>query len=277
MSQNNPTHTYLVHYRDCNGGNDVRMTRNEVNAFAQHYMSRDGWCFVNQQHKLDLDAFLSMKLQSTDTIQLMPALVGGQDAEKFEIYISGTASEIHRLTPAEIAERARQSEGWLFVNDMLISLYGLVSQELQRDSRLMLMPGLVGGPTRYSVKMGDGTEKRLKSTEISDYIEKGFRLLISGNLGTCAQLNDLNERNMPTLELRSDLIDVVVSPETTLLMRRGEFERIVRQFDGYVLARVDATLLRNGSLDTLCKAPDFVFENLWSNDIQSCTLIANAC
>ena len=78
MSQNNPTHTYLVHYRDCNGGNDVRMTRNEVNAFAQHYMSRDGWCFVNQRHMVNLKAFLSMELQSTDTIQLMPALVGGQ-------------------------------------------------------------------------------------------------------------------------------------------------------------------------------------------------------
>ena len=82
---------------------------------------------------------------------------------------------------------------------------------------------------------------------------------------------------MPPLDLRSDLIDVAVSPETTLLMRRGEFERIVRQFDGHVLAKVDTTILRNGSLETLCNAPDWVFENLWSNDIQSCTLIANAC
>ena len=78
MSENNPTQTYHVHYRDCNGGNDVSMTRNEVNAFAQHYMSRDGWCFVNQRHMVNLEAFLSMELQSTDTIQLMPALVGGQ-------------------------------------------------------------------------------------------------------------------------------------------------------------------------------------------------------
>ena len=78
MSENNPTHTYLVHYRDCNGGNEVYMTRNEVNAFTQHYLSRDGWCFVNQQHMVDVEVFLSMELQSTDTIQLMPALIGGE-------------------------------------------------------------------------------------------------------------------------------------------------------------------------------------------------------
>lgn len=78
MSENNPTHTYLVHYRDCNGGNEVYMTRNEVNAFTEYYTSRNGWCFVNQRHMVDLEVFLSMELQPTDTIQLLPAPVGGE-------------------------------------------------------------------------------------------------------------------------------------------------------------------------------------------------------
>ena len=78
MSENNPPHTYLVHYRDCNGGNDVYMTRNEVNAFAEYYTSRNGWCFVNQRYMKNLETFLSTELQSTDTIQLMPALIGGE-------------------------------------------------------------------------------------------------------------------------------------------------------------------------------------------------------
>ena len=78
MSENNLTHTYLVHFRDCNGGNEVHMTRNEANAFVEHYTSRDGWCFVNQRYMKNFETFLSMELQSTDTIQLMPALIGGE-------------------------------------------------------------------------------------------------------------------------------------------------------------------------------------------------------
>ena len=50
------------------------------------------------------------------------------------------------MTQAEIAETATSAQGsWVFVNDRLVNAADVAAMNLADDSRIRLMPGLIGG------------------------------------------------------------------------------------------------------------------------------------
>ena len=65
----------------------------------------------------------------------------------FEVEVADASGHsVVQMSQNEIASRATQSRGsWVFVNDQLVSAQDIASMNLEANSRIRLMPGLVGG------------------------------------------------------------------------------------------------------------------------------------
>ena len=87
-----------------------------------------------------------MNFDAGSRIRFMPGLVGGQDAPLFEVEIAdATGHSTVQMSQAEVAEKANQTQGSVFVNDQLVSAADIAGMNLDAGSRIRLMPGLVGG------------------------------------------------------------------------------------------------------------------------------------
>ena len=70
-----------------------------------------------------------------------------QNEKLFEVEIADASGHSTvQMSQNEIAEKANQTQGsWVFVNDQLVSAADIAGMNLDADSRIRLMPGLVGG------------------------------------------------------------------------------------------------------------------------------------
>jgi len=68
----------------------------------------------------------------------------------FEVEIAdATGHSVVQMTQEQLAERAENAQGtWVFVNDQLVNTGDLAEMNLDAESRIRLMPGLVGGGLR---------------------------------------------------------------------------------------------------------------------------------
>ena len=201
-----------------------------------------------------------------------------EDVPTFVVEIAdSTGLSDVEMTQAELVEKVNATQLWVFVNDQLVSAADIAGMNLEAGSRIRLMTGLVG-PPRIHI---DGETHYLGDEELRVRIEvpyRSYRLLINGKLATIGKLFDSTTNSADRKELRSDLLDVHVSPARTLLLRRAEYEQIVRQSETPVLASIGAKILRNGDIKTLISCPDEVFEKLWSNGpLDPVFLLATSC
>ncbi len=91
-----------------------------------------------------------MNLDANSRIRMMPGLVGGQDETLFHVEIAdATGHSVVQMSKAELTERAEAAQGtWVFVNDQLVDTGDLADMNLDANSRIRMMPGLVGGGLR---------------------------------------------------------------------------------------------------------------------------------
>jgi sulfur carrier protein ThiS len=199
--------------------------------------------------------------------------------ETYLTYISGPGDEVW-LTQAEIAEKVTQSQGtWVFVNGQLVDRSEVATMNIEPGSQVRLMPGLIGGPRRYRARVFDGLSTKEEILTAEELKKNGYRLLVNGKISEelPAEIVEFYCAEHTRIELRSDLVDVIIAPGSTVVMRRSEFEQITRHFKGTVLAVMGSNVLRNGDMTTLCDGPDELFEDLWTNPEEPLALVASTC
>jgi sulfur carrier protein ThiS len=136
-----------VEIADATGHSVVQMTQEQLVEKAEN--AQGTWVFVNDQ-LVNTGDLADMNLNADSRIRLMPGLVGGQDGMRFDVEIAdATGHSVVKMTKAELTERAENAQGtWVFVNDQLVNTGDLADMNLNADSRIRLMPGLVGGGLR---------------------------------------------------------------------------------------------------------------------------------
>ena len=139
---------FEVEIADATGHSVVQMTQKELSQKAE--AAEDTWVSVNDQ-MVEVGDLETMDLTETSRIRLMPGLVGGRDMPTFVVQIADATghSEV-TMTQDELALRAEQAtDTWVFVNDQLVSAAELAGMALDADSRVRMVPGLVGGSLRF--------------------------------------------------------------------------------------------------------------------------------
>lgn len=65
----------------------------------------------------------------------------------FEVEVADASGHsLVQMSQEELANKATQSQGsWVFVNDQLVNAADVAEMNLEANSRIRLMPGLVGG------------------------------------------------------------------------------------------------------------------------------------
>ena len=81
--------------------------------------------------------------------------------KKFEVEVADLSGHsVVEMTQSELAAKASSAQGsWVFVNDQLVNAADVAAMNLADDSRIRLMPGLIGGqdaPT-FVVEIADST------------------------------------------------------------------------------------------------------------------------
>jgi len=266
---------FRVSFRDQTEEVEAWLTQAEI--IEQSRNRFESWLFVGHNiwdetlllgRSIPNDAEVTFLLRdvSTDTYRVEIAdVMGGSE---------------YLLTKSEIVERANAAlvGSWVFVNDQLATVLMIAEFDFQPDTKVRIMPGLVGGPRRYSVSV-DGEFQELSWPQINQHVDIGFELFLDGAMQhepDHSLLIAAADGEKP-IHLRSDMVQVFVGPAEKVLMRRHEYECITREFNGSVLAISGSRILRNGGIDALCPTPDIVFEDLWTGAIPSLVLIAKAC
>ena len=265
---------FRVSFRDQTEEIEAWLTQAEI--IEQSENRPESWLFVND-NIWDEDLLLGSSIPSDAEVTFLPRDVS---KDTYRVLVAdNTGYSEYSWTKSQIVEFASLNRSsWVFVNVQLKTPLMIALCDFSTDTVVRFMPGLVGGPKRYSVS-ADGETKQLSWKQICQHTTDGFELLLGGVIQ-----REQDERSLidaadgeKVIQLRSDLVDVLVGPGEKVLMHRGEYERIIRQYPGSVLAISGSEILRNGGMDTLCSTPDVVFEDLWSGALPSLVLIAKAC
>lgn len=265
---------FRVSFRGQTDEVEAELTQAEI--IEQSVNRPDSWLFVGE-NIWDEDLLLGSSIPSDAEVTFLPRDVS---KDTYRVLVAdNTGYSEYLWTKNQIVEFASLNRSsWAFVNDQLKTPLMIALCDFSTDTVVRFMPGLDGGPKRYSVSV-DGETKQLSWKQICQHTTDGFELLLGGVIQ-----REQDERSLidavdgeKVIQLRSDLVDVLVGPGEKVLMHRGEYERIIRQYPGTVLAISGSEILRNGGMDTLCSNPDVVFEDLWSGALPSLVLIAKAC
>ena len=266
---------FRVSFRDQPEEIEAWLTQAEI--IEQSENRPESWLFVND-NIWDEPLLLGRSIPTGAEVTFLLRDVS-TDTYRVE-YADASAFSVYYWTKGQIVEQANDTCAgcWVFVDHQMGTPLMIAEYDFQPDTTARFMPGLVGGPERYSVSV-DGETKQLSWKQICQHTTDGFELLLGGVIQ-----REQDERSLidaadgeKVIQLRSDLVDVLVGPGEKVLMHRGEYERIIRQYPGSVLAISGSEILRNGGMDTLCSTPDVVFEDLWSGALPSLVLIAKAC
>ena len=138
---------FEVEIADATGHSVVQMTQEQLTERAEN--AQGTWVFVNDQ-LVNTGDLADMNLDANSRIRMMPGLVGGHDETLFHVEIAdATGHSVVQMSKAELTERAEAAQGtWVFVNDQLVDTGDLAEMNLDVNSRIRLMPGLVGGGLR---------------------------------------------------------------------------------------------------------------------------------
>jgi len=138
---------FEVEIADATGHSVVQMTQEQLTERAEN--AQGTWVFVNDQ-LVNTGDLADMNLDANSRIRMMPGLVGGQDETLFHVEIAdATGHSVVQMSKAELTERAEAAQGtWVFVNDQLVDTGDLAGMNLDVNSRIRMMPGLVGGGLR---------------------------------------------------------------------------------------------------------------------------------
>ena len=266
---------FRVSFRDQTEEIEAWLTQAEI--IEQSENRPESWLFVND-NIWDEDLLLGSSIPSDAEVTFLLRDVS-TDTYRVE-YADASAFSVYYWTKGQIVEQANDTCAgcWVFVDDQIITPLMIAEYDFQPDTTARFLPGLVGGPRQYSISV-DGETKQLPWEQIVQHMETGFELFLNGVMQREPDHSSLiaaADEEKP-IQLRSDLVEVLVGPAEKVLMHRGEYERIIRQYPGSVLAISGSEILRNGGMDTLCSTPDVVFEDLWSGALPSLVLIAKAC
>lgn len=266
---------FRVSFRDQTEEIEAWLTQAEV--IEQSENRPDSWLFVNDDI-WDETLLLDRSLPHDCKVTFIPRDVS--QTTYMVYYSDACGGSRYFWTKGQIVEQANHAHPgfWVFVGDQLATVLMIAEYGFQKDTIARFTPGLVGGPRRYSISV-DGETKQLPWEQIVQHMETGFELFLNGVMQREPDHSSLiaaADEEKP-IQLRSDLVEVLVGPAEKVLMRRCEYERIVREFNGSVLAMSAGQTLRNGGIDTLCSTPDNVFEGLWSGAAPALFLIARAC
>jgi len=138
---------FEVEIADATGHSVVQMTQEQLAERAEN--AQGTWVFVNDQ-LVNTGDLAEMNLDAESRIRLMPGLVGGQNEVLLHVEIAdATGHSVVQMSKAELTEQAENAQGtWVFVNDQLVNTGDLAEMNLDAESRIRLMPGLVGGGLR---------------------------------------------------------------------------------------------------------------------------------
>ena len=139
---------FNVEIADATGHSVVQMTQEELTHKAA--AAQGTWVFVNDQMVSTSD-LAKMTLEADSRIRLMPGLIGGSTDPTFVVQIADATghSEVV-MTQAELTKRAEGANGtWVFVNDQLVNTTELAEMALDAESRIRMVPGLVGGGLHF--------------------------------------------------------------------------------------------------------------------------------
>lgn len=266
---------FRVSFRDQTEEAEVELTQKKI--IEELHNRSDSWIFVGH-HIWDMESIVARSIPSDAEVTFLLRDVS-IDTYRVE-YADASGFSVYYWTKGQIVEQANDTCAgcWVFVDDQIVTPLMIAEYDFQADTTARFMPGLVGGPRQYSISV-DGETKKLPWEQIVQHMETGFELFLNGVMQREPDHSSLiaaADEEKP-IQLRSDLVEVLVGPAEKVLMRRSEFERITREFIGSVLAISGTEILRNGGTDTLCSTPDVVFESLWSGAIPSLVLIAKAC
>lgn len=265
---------FRVSFRDQTEEAEVELTQNEIiEALGNR---SDSWLFVDH-HIWDMESIVARGIPSDAEMTFLLRDVS-TDTYRVE-YADASGFSVYYWTKGQIVVQANDTCAgcWVFVDHQIVTPLMIAEYDFQPDTTARFLPGLVGGPRQYSISV-DGETKQLPWEQIVQHMETGFELFLNGVMQREPDHSSLiaaADEEKP-IQLRSDLVEVLVGPAEKVLMRRIEYERIIREFTGSVLAIAGPDILRNGGIDTLCSTPDARFEDLWSGPTPSLVLIAKA-
>ena len=120
---------------------------------------------------------------------------------KFEVEIADASGHSTvQMTKNELTEKVNSTQGsWVFVNDQLVSAAHFYALDVAEDSRIRLMPGLVGGqdaPT-FVVEIADSTghaEAVMTQAEITEKVNstQGSWVFVNDQLVSAADIANMN-------------------------------------------------------------------------------------
>ncbi|MDP6200364.1 MAG: hypothetical protein QF531_06285, partial [Candidatus Poseidonia sp.] len=121
--------------------------------------------------------------------------------QMFEVEVADASGHsIVQMSQEELASKATQSQGsWVFVNDQLVNAADVAEMNLEANSRIRLMPGLVGGqdaPTFVvEIASSEGhTEAVMTQAEIASTASQsqGSWVFVNDQLVNAADVAEMN-------------------------------------------------------------------------------------
>ena len=94
---------------------------------------------------MNSSALAATDLDANSAVRLMPGLVGGAEPTYTVTIADATGDTVVQMTKPEIEATASANNAWVFVDDRLVNSSALAATDLDANSAVRLMPGLVGG------------------------------------------------------------------------------------------------------------------------------------
>ena len=126
-----------------------------------------------------------------------------------------TGHSVVEMTAPEIVEKATESEGsWIFVDNRLVGAGELENMEIGTDSKIRIMPGIVGGlaseEPSYTVEVADSTGHSIVEMTKSELVEtastEGTWLFVDDKMVSATELQSMNIESSSRLRAMPGLV-----------------------------------------------------------------------
>jgi len=126
-----------------------------------------------------------------------------------------TGHSVVEMTAPEIVEKATESEGsWIFIDNRLVNANELESMEIGMDSKIRIMPGIVGGLEKeepsYTVEVADNTGHSIVEMTKSELVEtastQGTWLFVDDKMVSATELQSMEIESSSRLRAMPGLV-----------------------------------------------------------------------